>query len=87
MCIYDTDERLLLRRFQLSSNLALDGVLDMLNSRNMTDAGPLGLIQDEGSDDDADVPGAGAATAVPIAAQPAGVDSRVLPGARCALSG
>jgi len=28
----------------------LDGVLDFLNSKNMTDAGPLDLIDDENSD-------------------------------------
>ena len=44
VCVYDTGERLLLQRFQLSKNLALDGVLDQLNSRNLTDAGPLDLL-------------------------------------------
>lgn len=48
-CVYDTIERVLLQRFQLSKNLSLDGVLDQLNSKNLTDAGPLDLldIQDD----------------------------------------
>ncbi|GIM02141.1 hypothetical protein Vretimale_6840 [Volvox reticuliferus] len=49
VCVYDVAERLLLRRFQLSHNRSLDGVLDNLNSKNMTDAGPLQLIN---KDDD-----------------------------------
>ncbi|KAH9297164.1 hypothetical protein KI387_028846, partial [Taxus chinensis] len=50
ICMYDVEEQVLLRRFQISSNLSLDGVLDFLNSKNMTDAGPMGLIDDEDSD-------------------------------------
>lgn len=42
----------MLRRFQISHNKSLDGVLDQLNSKNVTDAGPLDLIQDSASDDD-----------------------------------
>jgi periodic tryptophan protein 2 len=47
VCIYDVAERIMLRRFQTTSNRSLDGVLDTLNSRNMTDAGPLQLIDHE----------------------------------------
>lgn len=47
MCIYDAAERVLLRRFQTTTNRSLDGVLDTLNSKNMTDAGPLQLIDHE----------------------------------------
>lgn len=62
----------MLRRFQISHNVSLDGVLDFLNSKRMTDAGPVDLIND--SDDDEDtlavvqadpgqgLPGAGART-------------------------
>lgn len=50
ICMYDVEEQVLLRRFQISSNLSLDGVLDFLNSKDMTDAGPMGLIDDEDSD-------------------------------------
>ena len=35
--------QVLLRRFQITHNLSLDGVLDILNSKNMTEAGPLDL--------------------------------------------
>lgn len=44
--------QVLLRRFQITLNLSLDGVLDVLNSKNMTDAGPLNLIDDYDSDID-----------------------------------
>ena len=42
--------RLLL--LQISHNRSLDGVLDLLNSKNMTEAGPVDLIDDEGDDAD-----------------------------------
>jgi hypothetical protein len=51
VCVYDVAERVLLQKFQLSKNLALDGVLDTLNSRNMTDAGPLALLDIEDDED------------------------------------
>ena len=37
---------------QISKNRALEGVLDVLNSRNMTEAGPVALIDDAASDAD-----------------------------------
>lgn len=52
VCLYDVAEKVMLRRFQISANRSLDGVLDQLNSKNITDAGPLDLIQDSASDDD-----------------------------------
>eukprot|EP01025_Chloroclados_australasicus_P005925 TRINITY_DN1192_c0_g1_i5.p1 TRINITY_DN1192_c0_g1~~TRINITY_DN1192_c0_g1_i5.p1 ORF type:complete len:967 (-),score=113.08 TRINITY_DN1192_c0_g1_i5:314-3214(-) len=54
VCIYDTREFILLRKFQISNNKSLDGVLDMLNSKNLTDAGPLSMLE-ENADDDKDV--------------------------------
>lgn len=42
--------QVLLRRFQITHNLSLDGVLDFLNSKHMTEAGPLNLIDDDNSD-------------------------------------
>ena len=42
--------QVLLRRFQITHNLSLDGVLDFLNSKNMTEAGPVDLIDDDNSD-------------------------------------
>ncbi|KAH9625045.1 hypothetical protein KSS87_020798, partial [Heliosperma pusillum] len=50
ICMYDIAEQVLLRRFQITHNLSLDGVLDMLNSKNMTEAGPMDLIDDNNSD-------------------------------------
>ncbi|VFQ66872.1 unnamed protein product [Cuscuta campestris] len=50
ICMYDVADQVLLRRFQITLNLSLDGVLDFLNSKNMTEAGPLDLIDDGDSD-------------------------------------
>ncbi|KAK9101926.1 hypothetical protein Sjap_019180 [Stephania japonica] len=52
ICMYDVSDQVLLRRFQITNNLSLDGVLDFLNSKNMTEAGPLDLIDDDNSDED-----------------------------------
>lgn len=46
---------------QISHNKSLDGVLDQLNSRNVTEAGPADLLDDAASDEDEGVlPTAGA---------------------------
>ncbi|XP_052183465.1 periodic tryptophan protein 2 [Diospyros lotus] len=50
ICMYDVADQVLLRRFQITHNLSLDGVLDFLNSKKMTEAGPLDLIDDDNSD-------------------------------------
>ncbi|XP_021859152.2 periodic tryptophan protein 2 [Spinacia oleracea] len=50
ICMYDVAEQVLLRRFQITHNLSLDGVLDVLNSKKMTEAGALDLIDDDNSD-------------------------------------
>lgn len=50
ICMYDVADQVLLSRFQITHNLSLDGVLDFLNSKNMTEAGPLELIDDDNSD-------------------------------------
>lgn len=39
ICIYETSQQLLLKKFQISHNRSLDGVLDFLNSKHMTQAG------------------------------------------------
>ncbi|GBG90659.1 hypothetical protein CBR_g51007 [Chara braunii] len=78
VCMYDVAERVLLKRFQFTRNRALDGVVDFLNSRKMTDAGPVDLIDDAPSDDDdlelmrkagpdMDMPGASANAGRPVA--------------------
>lgn len=51
------DSQVLLRRFQITHNLSLDGVLDFLNSKKMTDAGPLDLIDDDDTDTEEGVDG------------------------------
>ncbi|KAJ3109064.1 hypothetical protein HDU97_009182 [Phlyctochytrium planicorne] len=52
VCIYDVTTMNLLRRFQISSNLSLDGMHDQLDSRNMTEAGPRDLIDETGDNSD-----------------------------------
>lgn len=52
VCVYDIKEQVMLRRFQITHNRAIDGVLDQLNSKQMSDAGPLGDIIDFNSDED-----------------------------------
>ena len=52
VCLYDVEEKVLLRRVQISANRSLDGVLDQLNSKHLTDAGPAALLDD--APDDAD---------------------------------
>ena len=52
VCIYETKEKILLKRFVITGNRSLDGVVDFLNSKNMTEAGPLDLIDDESDEDE-----------------------------------
>lgn len=44
VCIYDVSSRVMLKKFQISHNQSLDGMNEMLNSKFMTDAGPMNLI-------------------------------------------
>ncbi|KAL9254209.1 Periodic tryptophan protein 2-like protein [Drosera capensis] len=55
ICMYDVAEQVLLRWFQIIQNLSLDGVIDILNSKNMTEAGPLDMIDDYDSDTEVSV--------------------------------
>lgn len=48
VCLYDTKSQLLLKKFQISHNLSLDGIQEFLNSKNITEAGPLDLIDETG---------------------------------------
>ena len=48
VCIYQVGQRVLLKKFQLSHNRSLDGILNFLNSANMTEAGPAHLLGDKG---------------------------------------
>ncbi|KAI8815859.1 WD40-repeat-containing domain protein [Fimicolochytrium jonesii] len=52
VCIYDAPTKVLLKRFQISHNLSMDGMQELLNSRNMTEAGPRDLIDDTGDASD-----------------------------------
>ena len=48
VCIYDISSKLLLRKYVISSNLSMDGILEKLNSKRMTEAGvSMDLIEDE----------------------------------------
>ncbi|BGP02615.1 putative WD repeat protein [Rhodotorula toruloides ATCC 204091] len=48
VCLYDARDGVLLRRFQISQNLSLDGTQEFLDSRKLTEAGPMELIDDRG---------------------------------------
>ncbi|KAJ3417297.1 hypothetical protein HDV05_005753 [Chytridiales sp. JEL 0842] len=48
VCIYDITSAILLKKFQISHNLSLDGMHEKLDSRNMTEAGPRDLIDETG---------------------------------------
>mmetsp|Transcript_31292 Transcript_31292/g.50530 ORF Transcript_31292/g.50530 Transcript_31292/m.50530 type:complete len:872 (+) Transcript_31292:144-2759(+) len=52
VCVYDAVEKVMLRRFVITKNRSVDGVVDFLNSRNMTAAGPRDLIDDPDDEDD-----------------------------------
>ncbi|KAL1922330.1 uncharacterized protein VTP21DRAFT_9869 [Calcarisporiella thermophila] len=64
ICIYDVQSQILLKKFQTSQNLSMDGTREFLNSKNMTEAGPIDLIQDNEESDiedraDSSLPGVG----------------------------
>lgn len=49
VCLYDArDSAVLLKRFEISQNLSLDGTQEFLDSRNLTEAGPKELLDDRG---------------------------------------
>jgi periodic tryptophan protein 2 len=52
LCLYDVQSGTLVKKFTISTNLALDGTQEFLNSRNLTEAGPLGLIDTQGEASD-----------------------------------
>ncbi|GAA5916680.1 hypothetical protein JCM6882_002264 [Rhodosporidiobolus microsporus] len=54
VCLYDARDGVLLRRFQISQNLSLDGTQEFLDSRNLTEAGPRELLDDRGEAQDLD---------------------------------
>ncbi|KAN0061819.1 U3 snoRNP protein [Thecaphora frezii] len=52
VCLYDVRERVLLKRWELTKNLALDGTQDRLDSRRVTEAGNIDLINDRSDEED-----------------------------------
>lgn len=52
VCLYDVKEKVLLKRWTLSLNVALDGTQDRLDSRQVTDAGHVELINDLSDEED-----------------------------------
>ncbi|KAI1000850.1 Periodic tryptophan protein 2 [Podosphaera aphanis] len=52
ICLYSVDSQVLLKKFTVSVNLSLSGTQEFLNSKLMTEAGPLGLIDEQGEASD-----------------------------------
>ncbi|KAH9941703.1 WD40 repeat-like protein [Epithele typhae] len=50
--IYDVAEAVMVKKFQISENLSLDGTEEFLDSRRVTEAGNLDLVDDRGDDSD-----------------------------------
>ena len=48
ICFYDVQSATLVKKFTVSVNLSLDGTQEFLNSNNITEAGPAGLIDQHG---------------------------------------
>jgi len=52
VALYDAREGVLIRRWQISENLSLDGTEEFLDSRRVTEAGNIDLIDDRGEESD-----------------------------------
>jgi periodic tryptophan protein 2 len=52
ICLYSVSTMVLLKKFTVSVNLSLSGTQEFLNSKLLTEAGPEGLLDDEGDDSD-----------------------------------
>ncbi|KAJ5647217.1 hypothetical protein N7490_003589 [Penicillium lividum] len=52
ICLYDVSTGSLIKKYTVSVNLSLDGTQEFLNSRNLTEAGPLALIDETGEASD-----------------------------------
>lgn len=50
--IYDVREGVMVKKFQISQNLSLDGTEEFLDNRRITEDGPLDLIDDRGDESD-----------------------------------
>lgn len=52
ICLYSTHTMVLLKKFTVSINLSLDGTQEFLNSKLLTEAGPMDLIDDQTDESD-----------------------------------
>ena len=52
VCLYDARDGMLLKRFEISQNLSLDGTQEFLDSRKLTEAGPVELLDERGEEED-----------------------------------
>jgi len=52
ICLYDVNSGVLLHKYTVSVNLSLEGTQEFLNSRNLTEAGPGGLVDTRGEASD-----------------------------------
>ena len=52
ICLYSVETGVLLKKFTVSVNLSLDGTQEFLNSRLLTEAGPAGLLDEQGEASD-----------------------------------
>jgi len=52
VCIYEISQQILLKKFQVSFNRSLDGVLDELNSKNLADGGAVDDEHDSADEND-----------------------------------
>ncbi|GIC90070.1 snoRNA-binding rRNA-processing protein PWP2 [Aspergillus udagawae] len=52
ICLYDVRSGALLKKYTVSVNTSLDGTQEILNSRDLTEAGPRGLIDETGEASD-----------------------------------
>ncbi|KAI9316685.1 WD40 repeat-like protein [Dichotomocladium elegans] len=51
ICIYDIETKVLVKKFQISQNLSLDGTQEILNSKKMTEFGNIDLMDDDDPSD------------------------------------
>jgi len=52
ICLYSVDSLVLLKKYTVSINLSLSGTQEFLNSKQLTEAGPAGLIDEQGEASD-----------------------------------
>ncbi|KAL1860326.1 hypothetical protein VTK73DRAFT_7379 [Phialemonium thermophilum] len=52
ICLYSVSTMVLLKKFTISVNLSLQGTQEFLNSKLLTEAGPSGLVDDQGEASD-----------------------------------